>query len=141
MTPGQARALVEYVTKLQRALRLDHWDVTVSDEPPEATDDGIEAADIDGQMHVEKFGFNATMRLAPTWPQNSPEAVRHVVVHELLHLHTDPVFSDAVDTIEGLAGAQANAVAFTLLRRGYERMTDALAAAIAPHYDLPTWPD
>lgn len=126
--------LIAYTRKLQSDLKLDRWELRFPGNAPDDDDPKIDA-----QIEVEREGWVARLRFSPLFEKASPEQVRVVVLHELLHLHVDQLFTDCMDTIDGLAGPQAYAITGLLLKRQYERMTDGLAAAIASRYDLPQW--
>lgn len=140
MNEAEWQALAEYVDKLRIDLLLGHWEIVVQRDPPESDDTGVDASLIDAQVVITSNGYFAKLRVHEDFRQGDPDHQRATILHELLHLHSDKAFSDALDAIEGLAGAQANAVANMLLRRGYERSIEAMAQAIAPKYPVIEWP-
>lgn len=137
---AQWDALDHYVQGLREQLTLYAWRIIVEHEPPEGQENHPDAALIDAQTVLTREGWTARIRFAENWTKQEPEAVRHVVIHELLHLPTDWPTSDLLDQIEVLCSPQTFALLNMTAIKNYERMVDLLAGMIADKYDLPTWP-
>lgn len=138
MTPEQKQALVEYVTRLQHALELDQWEIVIRDDPADVGD-SVTAS-------IMREANHASLRFSPgffgdqqpdEWGIQDSANNRQSIVHELLHLHMQHYHTDMLALIERSAtpGQLDN------IDREYERVVDAIAHAIAPHYDLPHWPE
>lgn len=141
MNDAEWQVVERYVDRLRHSLLLGHWRIGINRDPPTA--DGGEPGDdqsmIDGQMEIQRDSAIAELRLHANFRDGDPEGQRETIVHELLHLHFDALFSDMYDTISRLASLEAGTALNMLNRRSYERMTQAVAAAIAPRYDLIDW--
>jgi Uri superfamily endonuclease len=140
MTPAEWDALGRYVEKLRDSLNLAHWHIDLLREPPDAVEQEPDANLIDGQIEISKGGDQAKLRLHRDFRDGEPELQRSTILHELLHLHVDRLFSAMIESIESLASAQTGVALRNVYQPEYERMTERLADAIAPKYDLIEWP-
>jgi hypothetical protein len=141
VTPTEWDALERYVTDLKTDLLLGHWHIIIERQQPTATDEESDVNRIDAQTEIEKFGNLARLRVHENFRNGDPEVQRRTILHELLHLHLDRLFSDMLESIEKFASAQAGAAVRDLVFAQYERVTDALADGIAPKYPVIRWPD
>jgi hypothetical protein len=135
---GRARqeALVAYVTMLQHELKLDHWEIFLDFErPPDSPDNPL------AQTRVTFESDEATTRYSLDIESWEPESLRQTVIHELIHLFVEHALLDTSDAIQRMASEQAHSAWHSMAKREWERIVDRIATAIAPHYDLLTWPD
>jgi hypothetical protein len=140
MTEPEWDALGAYVEKLRHELLLEHWTIRIDRAGPTPID-GVETGLIDAQMEIRNHGNVGILRVHDNFRAGDPDDQRQTILHELLHLHLDRLFTDMDGMIEGFAAKQAYEATHELVYRQYERMTDALADAIAPKFDLIAWPD
>ena len=125
--------ITRYVQGLRDQLRLQAWDIDVSEKPPE--DDDCEA-----QINPSEQRWMAVLFIADSMFDQLPEDQRIYFVHELLHLtHA------AADQVIRL-GEWRHQVGQALydqvvgdFKREIERMVDFNARLIAPRCPLPPW--
>lgn len=67
----------------------------------------------------------------------TPEELRHTLVHELVHCHTDPATVLVQRDLENLLEERVDRVFWVSFRRAFEYGVDGLATAIAKHVPLP----
>jgi hypothetical protein len=139
MTVPEWDTLAAYVTRLRDDLLLGHWRIELEHLPPKPTEPDQDVELIDGQIESLREGYTAKLRVHANFRQGTPDDQRETIIHELLHLHFDQLFSDMTDLIEGFAAKQAFEACDVLNRRNYERMTAAVAAAISPKFPLIEW--
>jgi hypothetical protein len=118
----------EYGKQLQLLMRLDHWRVTIIDEPPPDCDNA------DVTWWEDKY--RADMRLSDRFLRSAPEDQRYSLVHELLHLHLRGVALTSKGLRHHLSEAE-----FAWLDNRFEHeeelAVDALAELLAPFLPLP----
>lgn len=128
MTPKQRRSLARYTTDIAKGFGLGGWTLIFPPEPP--------SIDETGAMVDTTYGRRvAHIRFADEFPSFPPEEQRHMVIHELLHIH----FAHELQTVQDLLGSmgrEAQAVAGDAYRLGHEYGIDAIADAIADFYPL-----
>ena len=133
MTEADWEALAIYVNRLRHMLNLDFWAIEIERERPE-----VESAY--AATHIQSQGNVAKLRICHDFRGFEPDLQRVVIIHELLHLYTDRLFSDMLDVIEDIGSSQTYQATRVVFRTQYERLTDALAYAIAPAHPLLEWP-
>lgn len=112
----------DYFREVADRMRLKDWTVEVMPDPPADSDALAEVVCTYGRLW-------ATVRLGDSFLVRSPEEQRHVVVHELVHCHTDLAARVALEAMPEPVK--------DVFRRLKEHETDALAAVLAPHMPLP----
>lgn len=122
-------ALRKYLKYLLRELHLGEWAITLGEPLP--SDDGSWAT-----IQVTEGQRHATLRIDPGLFQQSPEHVRWVLTHEVLHIHGNPML-ESIRSVEGLIGAPAYAVLRHDFVLAAERCNDAIARVLAEHLALP----
>jgi len=129
--PDKWTLLDEWLIESQAALRVADWKVNVVKD----------ASDVDAWADIDPHAQNLTadLRVAHDFWRQEPEKQRLILTHELLHLvtcRTDRV----VENLEEALGKVAWAVYEPQYEDATERMTDHLAALIAPLLCLPEFP-
>ena len=138
MTDDEWAYVGEYVERLKDALGLHEYAVRIEREPPDA-DPEHDVALIDAQMYVYREAPIGRLRLHADFREGTPEDQRSTIVHELLHLPTDPVIVDVLEHVKQIASFEAGRVIDRQATWAYERMVERLAIAIAPLLPLPDW--
>jgi hypothetical protein len=132
MTDRQYRSLARYIFKLAKDLGLGHMELSLHAEPPEG-DHGLEAAASFEGTYGRQRG---AIRVNKDFGHYSPVEQRHVIVHELIHAHTEHLREYVRTSLPG----HLSQPAFQMFMSGYtqqdELFTDALADAIAPKFPL-----
>lgn len=118
-----------YVAVLQPLLRLQGWDITVPDEPPEEDDAWA-------VCERSKHGWDARVFIADRLLAASPDQQRKTLVHELLHLYTHDWHVAHLDALTGLEQTSRN-WARERHDHEHERCVDAIARVLAPFLPLP----
>jgi hypothetical protein len=121
--------LVHYVRVIADLFDLKDWQIIISEQHCE--EDTLADTETTYGQRIARLRFNEK------WQEWSQEDLRSTVVHELLHVHTEPtseLLADiAVVTLdEKTAAAMTSAVSYSL-----ERAVDQIAVAIAPYFPLP----
>lgn len=121
--------LRRYVRVVADHFGLVDWTIEVSDKPcDEGTlaDTGVTY----GQRH-------AVIRFHEKWQEWSKDDLRSTVVHELLHVHTEPIDDIAGDVFAATLEEQAATVAVAAVSYQLERSVDQIAVAVAPFFPYP----
>ena len=121
--------LVLYVRVVADVFGLRDWEIIVSTEHCE--EDTLADTETTYGQRLARLRFNEK------WQDWSPEDLRSTVVHELIHVHTEPtseLLADVAAVVldEKVASAMMSAVSYSL-----ERAVDQIAVAIAPYFPLP----
>lgn len=133
MTTKQYRSLARYAGVLARELGLGHLDLTLDAEQPGHATDGSEAA---ASFEGTYGRYRGTMRVNPHFETYAPEEQRIIIIHELLHAHTEQVRELVRTTLPEAMGKPAYDVFMAAYTQADERMTDALATALADKFPL-----
>jgi hypothetical protein len=81
---GDIDALGNYMLDMAKRIGLSDWRLVISVGTMDNPEHGAEV-----QTHSGSKTANITLR--EDWPELSPEDLRELVVHELVHLHTKPI--------------------------------------------------
>lgn len=130
MTDRQFRSLAKYVIYVAAHIGLRDWTINILREPPD--DDG-HAATV-SCVYGRKI---ANVRFSVDWMTQTPEEQRHVVIHELLHVHTDGALTLVEETLPTLLGMPAFKAFQEAYRRENEHAVDAIASVIEEF--IPLW--
>lgn len=125
---GDHHELGQYVREIADLCGLRDWTVRVD----VATADDNHAGEC-AVTYGRKFG---TVRLAEDWASEEPDTVRQTVVHELLHMHTEPIFW-AVNNAQDVLGTATFTVLEGGVRDALEVAIDGIATAWAETLPLP----
>jgi hypothetical protein len=131
VTKAERKTLTDYIRLLADEMRLRDWTVKLGEE---AADYG-NCADI-RIVYGRKL---ATVYLPADSRSTAPEELRHTLVHELIHVHFEPMANAVRNDLEPYLGRTAGALFFEGFKRQYEYGTDGLADAIAPLFPLIDW--
>lgn len=124
-------ALASYVSDVARKMNLRDWELHVYSDPPEGSD----AAGSYEAIYGRKV---AHLRFDPHLVNGSDmEELRHVVCHELVHLHLDPLLCMVETDLPGELSKSAHGLFLAGFLRHLEYAVDELAGAIAPRFPLP----
>ena len=129
------KKVARYVWQLRGEMWLGIWsiDVMLEDYPGEDSDALAAIQPTTAHHHAE-------IEIRPGVAQDGGGPLRHVVVHELLHLY----HRDASDVLRLSLPKELSTSAYTLLweafRQATELMVDDMAHAWAEHLSLPDWP-
>lgn len=129
---------VKRFDKIGRYIRLIADDLGLKDWVFKLSHDPLTDA-VDANVTVVKHRRIAWIRLHQDWRQRTREEQRHLVVHELLHIHLwyiDHRF-EWDGQIAAVLGRPITTVLEYELTRDIEQATDAIAYAVARHYPLP----
>lgn len=127
------RRIGRYVRTCANTLMLHDWTIVLVHEALPADDDAHACVECTyGRKHLAiTLGYN--------FLKQSPEEQRHIIVHELLHVHFNDV---ELPLREGeaawnLLGRPAAYVLFHQVRHAVERGVDGIADAVATSFPLP----
>lgn len=127
----QSRVLADYVRHMADLLELRDWTIILSPDPPE--DEA--RAEID-PMAARKI---ATLKLDPGTATAHRMILRHVVCHELVHCHQQPMADVVEQGLHQELGGSAYHLFYEGFRLALERATDAIAEALSPGLPLIDW--
>lgn len=127
MNIRQRRSLAKYVASIAAEFGLRDWTFDFPNGP--CSDHAL--AEVDCTYGRKR----AAIRFSTDWMGLSPEEQRHVVVHELIHVHFAQANQAARDGFEAL-GRDAGKIANDAYSVGHEYGVDGLADAIDSHFPL-----
>lgn len=118
-----------YVARLQPFMRLQHWDITVEEEPPD-NENADAACWTANRCHI------ARLRFADRHFGRSPAEQAATVAHELIHIHTSEW---ETATREAFAALDPTGREWATERyeHAMERAIDSLSRVLAPSLPLP----
>ena len=124
-------ALADYLEALAGTLELKHWNVNVDlDTVPE---------DCFAQIETIWAQTNAILQLTDGFLELDPEVQRATLVHELLHLHLNPVGELSDETLRDAMSKPLVAMHGRVLWHALEQRVDLLSQVIAPSLPLPSF--
>lgn len=127
-TEAQWDMLGGYMRDLADIMGLRDWTISLEHAPPSS--EPHDGHKVQGECAVNYGRKSATISICPDWPEDDPEEVRRVVVHELLHCHVEPVqwaFNNAANRL----GFEAGSVAREAFTDAFEVAIDGIAVAWA----------
>lgn len=131
MTDDQYRVLVNYIRDIADVIGLKDWQFVLERKPAE--DFNIASTEIWGDS------VTASVFIGPLFWKYGPRMQREVLVHELIHWHTDKLYKAAREPLRISLGHQAYDVALASLKQNHELAVDAIAAAWARFLPLINW--
>lgn len=133
MNERKYRSLAKYAGMVADGLGVGHLHISLHPESPgEAKDGSAAAASWEGT-----YGRNqGVIRVNPAFDTYPPEEQRVVIVHELLHAHTEALREHVRTSLAPVLGQSVFDVFMAGFTQHDERFTDALATAIAPSFPL-----
>lgn len=130
MTERKYRSLAKYVFVVAKELGLGDMALTLHSSPPENPDAVAAFAGVRGRNSGHIY-------VSPEFDHYPPEEQRVVVVHELIHAHTERLR----DYVRRTLGEHLAPAAYEVFMSGFtdadEYATDALATAVAKF--MPLW--
>lgn len=139
MTPEQKEVLLPYLRAVADRMGLRDWTLQVTPGPPSTPREGVNT-----MATVEKwFGRRiAEFSFRDDITGESPESVRHIIVHEMTHLPFEPIGHYLDRTVRDLIGVHAYDPFVEAHRLLHEEAIDHLAEVIAAFMpEFPGWPD
>lgn len=131
LTDEQAHELDGYLRELADILHLRDWKVLLGDGPPPESD-------VEAYVRCTYGRKLARVFVASDWLRFTGEQQRHSLVHELIHIHLQPI-TWAHDNAADVVGVVAWKILDGAHEDAIEYATDGLADAIAPLMPLPPW--
>lgn len=130
MTTAERKRLARYTCRLAVTLGLRDWTLNFPEEEPTDKKAAAAVATVYGRRI-------ASVWFSPDFLDYPPEQQRHIVVHELLHIHLDPIRTLADSTLPAAIGVAGWAIFEPALRERVEHAVDAIADALACALPLP----
>lgn len=130
MTPEQHESLSRYVRECADALGLRDWEVILDDDP---CDDEDHAASV-SCIYERRI---AHVQVTADWMGLPPTEQRHVVAHELAHIHMDADLYYLHEVLPSLIGATTWSAIEAAVRRLHEQGVDGIASGL--EVGLPLW--
>lgn len=124
------RAMV-HIRETANLLGLYDWQLTLSHVAADDDDAGA-------MVRVIPRRRWATIHLASDFATFTDEQKHHYIVHELLHLHTNPMMQTIRDSMPDLLSLNTWTLFENVTTDHEERIVDNLATVLAPL--LPPWP-
>lgn len=115
--------LVKYVRYAMDEMGLKDWQFNISEI--EAPDGNI------AQMEAWGDSMTMTLNLGELFWRYGPRMQREVIVHELVHCHTDKMYRRAREVMRKTLGREAYEIAVDSLDQAHELAVDGIAAAWA----------
>ena len=118
------KVLTHYVS----LLGLQEWTIDIADAPPD-----------ENRMASIEITYGrrlALLSLAPDWREWKTESLCHTIIHELLHIHLDPIERPIIN-LEGHLSIALQAFAFQTQRDAIEHVVDYLATVLERHLPKP----
>ena len=126
MTDRQKRALGKQIVAIAHALGVKGWSWNIHDEPVEGSDKAASVSTVYGRRIAHVW-------LCSEWWCMDPAERHHILIHEVIHVVTDPLTTYLNETLPGLVGGPAWTAIKEAIRQHDEHAVDQLAAALAPH--------
>ena len=133
LTPGEVEEILCYTYQVLEVLRLNHYDISVSDTPA--------GSDEFASMQLTQGRFFGSLRVAEDWSKKTEYEKCGTIIHECLHLahaHVNSALAAVVGNSSAISdelGTMIDAVFMDAM----EYMVDSLTVVIQEAYDLP-WP-
>lgn len=132
MTEEQYEILDAYVKVVQIALGLSHWTIKVSRKPC--------GKNYGGQNSCTPHRNHASILFSKHFDELDEVEQRKVVVHELLHCHTESLMMSVHTFVNsGLIMPLFASPSYKLIDEHHERMVDALSATYCDHVPMIPW--
>lgn len=122
--------LEAYIRKTADLMDLRDWRIELNDDHP----------DDDCGATVQVLENRRLAKVSVSEGTETPENLRHYIVHELVHLHLWPI-DQSTESIIGALGSTSYSVFSMSHRNAVEQAVDAVACVISPHLPLPNADD
>lgn len=130
MSNVERKRIARYVARLAALMGLRDWTINIMSDEPDVKEAYASVACTYGRR-IASVWFADGFELLP------PDVQRHVIVHELLHVHFDRITTLASQSLPMVMGAPAYGVFDEALRDHLEHGVDAVADAFACALPLP----
>lgn len=130
MTPRQRRSLARYIRAAADVLGLKDWNIVLLDEPCDDPDHAAQVASI----YERRI---AHIRVAAEFAEMASGEQRHVIAHELAHVHMDADFNYLMELLPAMVGAAAWMPIEATIRLLHEQGIDGVAIGMEAR--LPLW--
>lgn len=130
MNARQHRSLARYIREAADVLGLRDWDVRL-DEVPEADPNNAASVSCVRERRV------AHIQVAPEFVHMEPAEQRHVIAHELAHIHMDGDLEYLSEVLPSLIGGVAWTGIEAAVRTLHEQGIDGVAIGMEAR--LPLW--
>ena len=133
MRPDQKTWLEGYITEVQGAMSLSHWNIILSDDPADP--------DTYAQIKPTVCRDTAVLRVADVIFDQSPGSIRNSVVHELIHCILEPVrwvMLNAANELSRSAAVIVEEEHHDAMELATDRLAKAAAAAVPLPESIPT---
>lgn len=131
MSKKQRKEVGEYIRDLADLLMLRDWAFTLKHDPITNDDEAIATV-------TATYGRKrAVIELCADFLEMSHEEIRHVLVHELIHVHMEPSCSIVRHSLPAMVGQPAYLSLWESFTQQIEYGVDGLADGIAPLLPLP----
>lgn len=127
---GDRDKLGEYVSHMADLMGLSEWRITHLEDDPASDDADAQIAPTYGQQ-------SATIRFDTGWADHTPEKLRYIICHELVHLHVDRMDTVTQNLRDGIGMIVWN-LFHGAFRDAEELAVDNIAWAWAKMLPLPT---
>lgn len=130
MTKAQHRSLARYIRAAADVLGLRDWAITLDSEPCEDEAHAATVVTIRERRH-------AFIRVAPEFATYDAEEQRHVIAHELAHVHMDGDLDYLTEVLPHIIGIATWVPMEAALRALHEQGIDGVAIGMEAR--LPLW--
>lgn len=130
MTLRERKRMAVYLRSLANTIGLRDWTFNIQQDEPDTKEAYAAITCVYGRRI-------ANVWFAHGFEHLDPVLKRHVILHELLHVHLWPITSLASETLEAAMGATAYAVYDEALTERIEHAVDAIADAFADAIPVP----
>lgn len=134
MTEHEYAVLVNYTRDCADSMGLKDWQFDLSHEP-------VKEPGKIAQVEVWGDSETATIWIGESFWKYGPRMQREVVVHELVHCHTDKFFRRAREVMRKTLGREAYEISLDSLEQQHELTVDGIAAAWARQMPFIDWSD
>lgn len=133
LTKEAHRVLVNYVRMIADRMGLKDWQFGISACEPQQG--AIASTEVWGDS------MTATVCIGSTFWKYGPRMQREVLVHEVIHWHTDKFYKSGRSIFQKTLGREAYELALDQFRAFHELTVDAIASAWARELPLIDWID
>ena len=126
----QRRSFLKYLNEVSRDFGLKDWEMFAHLEEAPPTEDAIAATTCIEKRKIAHILFSEAYFKA------TPEEQRHVLLHELLHIHLWEAHQFPDEALSDHLGSQGLDIFGTAFNGLMEHAVDAIAGAIADRYPL-----
>lgn len=136
MSAARHSAITKYVTTLANLMNLSHYDISVS----KSYDNIVRGAEVFASMEVRPDADAGTLFVSQNFFDKYNAPVQRVtLVHELIHLHVDALWSFIYQSgvLKEILGLPAYSILEEASRSAMERMVDQIAYGWAISLPLP----